>query len=74
MILDVDPLALNPFDFDRLISELLKLKEERVIIFRTNREDVARHCDLVVMFSNGEIMGQGTFDDLMVSRESRKNR
>ena len=74
MILDVDPLALNPFDFDRLISELLKLKKGRVIIFRTNREDVARHCDLVVMFSNGEIMGKGTFDDLMLSKESRKNR
>ncbi len=74
MILDIDPLALNPFDFDHLMSEILTLKEGRVIIFRTNREDVARHCDLVVMFSNGEIMGQGTFGDLMSSKESRKKR
>ena len=73
LILDIDPLALNPFDFDWLMSEILKIKDNRVIIFRTNREDVARHCDLVVMFSNGEIMGQGTFNDLMSSKESRKN-
>lgn len=72
MILDIDPLALNPFDFDRLISEILRLRDERIIIFRTNREDVARYCDLVVMFSNGEIMGKGTFGDLMSSKESRK--
>ena len=55
------------------MSEIVKIKDNRVIIFRTNREDVARHCDLVVMFSNGEIMGQGTFNDLMSSKESRKN-
>ena len=76
-ILDEPTIGLHSRDNDRLIATLEKLKDSgNSVVIVEHDEDVIRHADHIVDFglyagkNGGEIVAQGTLDDILKSKHS----
>jgi len=63
LLLDEATSALDPELEFRILSNLAKL--ETTLVFATHRLNVVRDFDLICVFDNGEIIAQGSHDELM---------
>ena len=64
-ILDEPSSALDPFAEYKLNRNMMKAAKDATIIFISHRLSTTREADRIYMFEHGEIIEQGTHDELM---------
>jgi len=64
-ILDEPSSALDPFAEYKLNQNMMKAAEDATIIFISHRLSTTREADRIYMFERGEIIEEGTHDELM---------
>ena len=64
LVFDEGTSALDNITEAELIRALERLREERTIIIVAHRLTTVRHCDRILMVTNGAIADSGTYDEL----------
>ena len=64
-ILDEPSASLDPVSESRLYQEYGKLSEGRTTVFISHRLGSVRLADSIIVFDEGRILEQGTFEELM---------
>lgn len=65
VILDEPTAALDALAEDKMYREFEEMVRNRTAIFISHRLGSTRFCDKIVMFEDGQIVEEGTHDDLM---------
>ena len=54
---------------EAVMNEVIKLLENKTVIAIAHRLNAVKNFDRIIVFYKGEIVGQGTFDELMNGNE-----
>lgn len=65
LILDEPTSAMDPVAEDEMYREFVRLMKGRSCIFVSHRLAVAKHCDRILVLDGGQIVQQGTHNELM---------
>ncbi|NBB77333.1 MAG: ATP-binding cassette domain-containing protein, partial [Bacteroidetes bacterium] len=73
LIMDEATSALDNITEKYVIEAIERLRGDRTIIMIAHRLTTVRNCDIIYMMDEGEIIAQGTYDELLAtSKEFRK--
>lgn len=73
LVMDEATSALDNITEKYVIEAIERLRGDRTIIMIAHRLTTVRNCDVIYMLDNGEIIAQGTYDELLeTSSEFRK--
>ena len=67
LVLDEATSALDTFSESKVLEAIAGLTRTMTVIIVAHRLTTLKDCDLIIVFNNGEIEGQGTFDELKQS-------
>lgn len=65
IILDEPSSALDPVSEFEIYQNIMKVFEDKTVIFISHRLSTAKIANRILMFENGRIIEQGTHDELM---------
>ena len=72
LILDEATSALDNNTEKQVMNEIKKLEKKITIVMIAHRLSTVRECDSIILLDNGEIKGQGTFEELVNSNDDFK--
>lgn len=73
LVLDEATSALDTRTEQRVMQSIEKLNGEKTVIMIAHRLSTVKHCDFIIMLEKGQIIAQGTYDDLIAeSAEFRR--
>ena len=67
LILDEATSSLDTLTEKYIVKELDRLKEKITTIFISHRLTTVKNCDIIFLLENGEIIDQGSYDELKVN-------
>lgn len=65
LVLDEPTSAMDPIAEYQLFSNMAKLAENKATIFISHRLSSTKNCNKIIVFSNGEIVENGTHEELL---------
>jgi ABC-type multidrug transport system fused ATPase/permease subunit len=67
LILDKATSALDGVTEDAVMQAIQDLSHRKTIVLIAHRLRTVRHCDAIYLLEGGEVVAQGTYDELMES-------
>lgn len=73
LVLDEATSALDNRTEKEIMRDIYAMHGERTIIMIAHRLDTIRHCDRIIVLDQGDVVGEGSFDELSISNDVFQN-